>query len=505
MLCCVVLCYVTNPFSCPGHPKTNLLPELTNLTLTLTYPNPTRSCSNLVKDQIRRAYLSLGDFYLQCLSLPSATKYYARSRDYCSSSNQVLETNIAVMETSLRARDWNQVESSAARAMGVISGQNSPNNLYDKEEGRVHLARGLSYLACGNYSSAFSSFSLIDFDSFSTSVVSHQDVALYTALAGLAVNGGRSSSVDQANATTKGADPRERSKTQVSRVFFWRFFFFAAPFFFFSVNATNFNSTPHNKTHAQFLSSAPQCLRNLLSLFSSGSYGPAITLLTGPGELSDWIRVDPFLSSHTSQTSQGGATNATNPNPSSNTNLAIMSASLITAIKTISLVKYYSPYSSVLLQRLGDEFGMELPEVIASVKDCVEKGLISGRIDLVDGVLREDDGAQKAKAESERQLLDAMDNFAEEGAAMVWRASAMEATGALHSSDPRHKMTKSRGFSSKRTQGRRRNKNQESSLSSRFFREQQGIYTDSDGDDGEDEDDQGFGGERQVAQMEIVE
>jgi len=135
------------------------------------------------------------------------------------------------METSLRARDWNQVESSAARAMGVISGQNSPNNLYDKEEGRVHLARGLSYLACGNYSSAFSSFSLIDFDSFSTSVVSHQDVALYTALAGLAVNGGRSSSVDQANATTKGADPRERSKTQVSRDFFWRFFFFRSPFF----------------------------------------------------------------------------------------------------------------------------------------------------------------------------------------------------------------------------------------------------------------------------------
>jgi COP9 signalosome complex subunit 1 len=47
--------------------------------------------SNLVKEEIRMCHMKLGDYFYKKGDLPSAMKNYVRTRDYCMTSQNVLD------------------------------------------------------------------------------------------------------------------------------------------------------------------------------------------------------------------------------------------------------------------------------------------------------------------------------------------------------------------------------------------------------------------------------
>lgn len=76
--------------------------------------------NNLIKESIRMAHRDLGDHFKGTGDLQEALKAYNKTRDYCSTTEHVVEMCLNVIEVSLRLENWANVLTFVGKAEGVL-------------------------------------------------------------------------------------------------------------------------------------------------------------------------------------------------------------------------------------------------------------------------------------------------------------------------------------------------------------------------------------------------
>lgn len=76
--------------------------------------------NNLIKESIRMAHRDLGDHFKAAGDLQEALKSYNKTRDYCSTTEHVVEMCLNVIEVSLRLENWANVQTFVSKAEGVL-------------------------------------------------------------------------------------------------------------------------------------------------------------------------------------------------------------------------------------------------------------------------------------------------------------------------------------------------------------------------------------------------
>lgn len=76
--------------------------------------------NNLIKESIRMAHRDLGDHFWDTGDYQEALKWYTKTRDYCSTTDNVLEMCMNVIEASLVLQNWTNVQTFVSKAEGVL-------------------------------------------------------------------------------------------------------------------------------------------------------------------------------------------------------------------------------------------------------------------------------------------------------------------------------------------------------------------------------------------------
>ncbi|EPQ31263.1 uncharacterized protein PFL1_01448 [Pseudozyma flocculosa PF-1] len=76
--------------------------------------------NNLIKESIRMAHRDLGDHFRSTGELQEALKSYTRTRDFCSTSEHVIEMCLNVVDVSLRLENYGNVQTFVSKAEGVL-------------------------------------------------------------------------------------------------------------------------------------------------------------------------------------------------------------------------------------------------------------------------------------------------------------------------------------------------------------------------------------------------
>ncbi|KAG0176577.1 cop9 signalosome complex subunit [Apophysomyces sp. BC1034] len=140
--------------------------------------------NSLVKESIRVTQTSLGDFYFACGDMTNALKSYIRTRDYCATSQHVLEMCFNMIKANLEESNFSHVQTYIARA-------ESTPNLPDKPAtmARLKCCQALAVLE-GNdpkkFQTVANALTQITFDGQTGEVLSANDVAIYGGLCALA-------------------------------------------------------------------------------------------------------------------------------------------------------------------------------------------------------------------------------------------------------------------------------------------------------------------------------
>eukprot|EP00124_Ichthyophonus_hoferi_P002164 Ihof_evm15s136 gene=Ihof_evmTU15s136 len=138
-----------------------------------------------IKSSIRLGYIDMGDFYYKRGDPIQALKYYLRTRDYCSSPDDLIYMCICALNVSLQMKNWSQVLSYCQRA------ETTPDFAADRfklDATRIKCMTGLGQLANKRYRLAALSFLDVSADLCGnmTDVISLADIGLYGGLCALA-------------------------------------------------------------------------------------------------------------------------------------------------------------------------------------------------------------------------------------------------------------------------------------------------------------------------------
>ncbi|SJX64615.1 related to COP9 signalosome complex subunit 1 [Sporisorium reilianum f. sp. reilianum] len=76
--------------------------------------------NNLIKESIRMAHRDLGDHFWDTGDYQEALKSYTKTRDYCSTTDHVIEMCMNVIAVSLRLENWSNVQTFVSKAEGVL-------------------------------------------------------------------------------------------------------------------------------------------------------------------------------------------------------------------------------------------------------------------------------------------------------------------------------------------------------------------------------------------------
>ncbi|KAI9724825.1 MAG: hypothetical protein M1812_000101 [Candelaria pacifica] len=143
--------------------------------------------NNLIKESIRMGHEDFGNYYHEIGDLPSAYKFYAKMREYCTSNKQILEMCLKMLVVGVEQCNWISVQTTALKIRDLTL----KPELEAEVRPKLFASVALSYLATGNYKEAASSFLMVDFslgDSFNQ-VMTSNDIAVYGGLCALASMG----------------------------------------------------------------------------------------------------------------------------------------------------------------------------------------------------------------------------------------------------------------------------------------------------------------------------
>ncbi|KAH7920716.1 PCI-domain-containing protein [Leucogyrophana mollusca] len=304
--------------------------ERTKLEVELkTYSN------NMIKESIRMGHRDLGDFYRSTGDYPLALKHYSKSREYCSTSQHVLDMCLSVLELVIEQRNYAHISSYIFKAEAALesASANAANNANnpattapaptkkpsperDQVQAKLDFAMALSHLGQGNYEKAAVSFlkvgSADQLGDWISKLVAPGDIAIYGTLCAL-------SSLSR---------PAIKAQLLANAVF-------------------------------SLYIEQESYVRDLVQSYMASDFKTVLELLA---RYSTRHQLDIHLAPHV--------------------------GALTSRIRTTALVLYLRPFATLRLARMGAAFGWTLDEVEAAVVRLIEAGEIEGRVDSRNKILK---------------------------------------------------------------------------------------------------------------------
>ncbi|KRG02919.1 uncharacterized protein Dmoj_GI13139, isoform C [Drosophila mojavensis] len=140
--------------------------------------------SNSGSAYVRRVLEEIGDYHVKSGNLQMAVKFYARTRPYCTSSDNVIEMFRNLIRVSIFMANWWHVLSYIDEAKQYALGY---PNLARSVPAQLSCAAGLANMSLKIYKTAAHCFLLTPYDQYDyNKIVAPQDVAIYAGLCGLA-------------------------------------------------------------------------------------------------------------------------------------------------------------------------------------------------------------------------------------------------------------------------------------------------------------------------------
>ncbi|KAI6120146.1 26S proteasome subunit RPN7-domain-containing protein [Pisolithus croceorrhizus] len=320
--------------------------ERTKLEVELkTYTN------NMIKESIRMAHRDLGDFFRSTGEFGLALKHYTKSREFCSTSQHVLDMCMSVLELAVEQRNYAHIPSYVYKAEGALesltivvpqssamaigtgfssttggggigasvtgsvgggSGQASQGGKptdRDHMQTKLEFVLALSHLGTGAYDKAAIAFLRLgppeQLRDWIGKLVAPSDIAIYGTLCALA------------------SLPRSFVKAQLV----------------------------DNPTFATYIEQEPY-VRELVQSYMASNFKMVLDILS---RHSIRHNTDIHLSPHIPE--------------------------LTKLIRHVSLVLYFAPFETVRLERMAEALGWSVEEVEREVVGLIQNGRIVGRVD----------------------------------------------------------------------------------------------------------------------------
>ncbi|BGP30417.1 hypothetical protein JCM10296v2_002171 [Rhodotorula toruloides] len=326
--------------------------------------------TNLIKESIRMGHRDLARFQYRMGDLQGAVRSYTKSREYCTTSQHVLELCLGVIEVALDMSNYAFIRNYVVKAESAVeaaqasaaSGKNkaAPVNLpgmvapgLDPAEAarerdrkivqeRLTVAGAVAYMGMGSYEKAAYAFTDVGAEALIHGpghFIPPADVALYAVVTGLA------------------CFSRSALRSRVLE---------------------NANLRP-------FLDLEPY-LRDIVRAFHDSQFKTGLELLN---KYEARLLLDIHLAPHVD--------------------------ALVHSIRQRAIQAYFAPFASVSLSRMGAAFGWREDYMQAAVVELIGNGMLKARIDSAKGVL---------VARRQDPRVEAFKNALEEGEKMQKRAVA---------------------------------------------------------------------------------
>ncbi|KAF7329678.1 PCI domain-containing protein [Mycena kentingensis (nom. inval.)] len=296
--------------------------------------------NNMIKESIRMSHRDLGDFYRSVGEYPTALKHYTKSREFCTTSQHVLEMCLSVLELLIEQRNYshlptyvfkadaaldaasaaaannNQGEGASTAAAPTLLNKRKPvSEERERVQSKLDFATALSHLAAGNYQKAAYAFLKLgpakDFGDWMGRLVAPGDIAIYGVLCALS------------------SLPRSSLKSQILE----------------------------NATFGVYIEQEPY-VRELVEAYLASNFKSVLELLS---RYSARNALDMYLAPHV--------------------------AALTNMIRNWAVVLYFRPFASIRLDRMSTAFGWTLEEVERQVVTLIQEGEIQGRVDSQNKIL----------------------------------------------------------------------------------------------------------------------
>ncbi|KAI0074359.1 PCI-domain-containing protein [Panus rudis PR-1116 ss-1] len=297
--------------------------------------------SNMIKESIRMAHRDLGEFYRSIGDYTAALKHYAKSREFCTSNQHVLDTCLSVLELLLEQRNYSHVSTylfKAEAALEALVSSRSGNNSSaasqqqppaavqaakekfaaekEKTQTKLDVATALSQMGQQAYEKAANSFlkagPIKGLEDWASKIVAPGDIAIYATLCALATF----------------------SRAQIQNML---------------QNNDNFGVYIEQETY----------VRDLLEAYVGNRFKTVLDILE---RYSTRHYVDIHLSNHV--------------------------PALITNIQSRALVLYFQPFQSIRLDRMSAAFGWDIDFMEKQVVNLIQRGEIQGRVDRQNKILQ---------------------------------------------------------------------------------------------------------------------
>ncbi|KAH0831324.1 26S proteasome subunit RPN7-domain-containing protein [Lanmaoa asiatica] len=306
--------------------------ERTKLEVELkTYTN------NMIKESIRMAHRDLGEHYRATGDFASALKHFTKSREFCSTSQHVLDMCLSVLEFVIEQRNYTHIssyiykadgamESTAAVTAGSAEGGASaasahptskkPSPEREQVQSKLDFAMALSHLGQGNYEKAATLFLRLgppeQLGNWVGKLIAPGDIAIYGTLCALA------------------SLSRSAIKAQLLR----------------------------NPVFSAYIEQEPY-VRDLIQAYMSSDFKTTLEILS---RYSTRHYIDIHLGIHVNDLTQH--------------------------LRHTAVVLYFQPFETIRLDRMASAFGWSIEEVEREVVALIQSGQIQGRVDSQNKILK---------------------------------------------------------------------------------------------------------------------
>ncbi|KAF8665046.1 hypothetical protein AX16_000658 [Volvariella volvacea WC 439] len=282
--------------------------------------------NNMIKESIRMGHRDLAEFHRQLGDFSTALKHYTKSREFCATSQHVLDMCLSVLELLVENRNYSHIPTyvfkadaaldAATSGPGAAAGAGGKKRDQNGIQTKLDFATALSYLGQANYEKAAAQFLKLgppkDLGDWIGKLIAPGDIAIYAVLCAMATY------------------TRSQLKAQILE----------------------------NDAFGVYLEHEPY-VRDLISSYMACNFKAVLELLT---KYSTRHFLDLHLASHVSD--------------------------LTHMIQNWAVILYFQPFSSIKLHRMATAFGWTVEEVERNVVNLIQSGKIKGRVDSQNKILQ---------------------------------------------------------------------------------------------------------------------
>ncbi|TBU25696.1 PCI-domain-containing protein [Dichomitus squalens] len=302
--------------------------------------------SNMIKESIRMAHRDLGVFYRSVGEQAASLKHYTKSREFCTTSQHVLDMCLSVLELLMEQRSYSHIGTYVFKAEAALDSATSVRQAAhqapeapagsaqatrerrsaerERVQSKLDVATAISHLGQSNYEKAAQAFlkvgPLKGLEEWSGKLIAPGDIAIYATLCALATFS------------------RPQIKSQVL----------------------------DNDNFGVYIEQEPY-VRELLEAYINNRFK---TVLESLDRYSTRHYIDVHLAPH--------VLNLTN------------------LIRSKALVQYFQPFASIKLERMSQAFGWSVDELEQQVVQLIQAGEIKARVDRQNKILKAKETDQRA-------------------------------------------------------------------------------------------------------------